>query len=128
MPSLWKHVSHPIWFILSIDNFGVKYIGDENLKHLFAALRTETYDNVEDWAGNLYRGINLKCNFVKRLVDIAMPVYAIKNLARYNHLPPLKPQHCPDTPNPIDYCKDNQATMPRDTSPLLRHQSTPQCD
>ncbi len=50
-----------------------------------------------------------------------MPVYAIKNLTRYNHLhlPPLKPQHCPYMPTPITYGKDNQATTPRNTSPLL---------
>jgi hypothetical protein len=48
-----------------------------------------------------------------------MPVYAIKNLMRYNHPPPLKPQHCPYTPNPIVYGKDNQAQTPGDTSPLL---------
>jgi hypothetical protein len=46
-PSLWKHASHPICFNLCIDNFGVKYIGNENLKHLFAALRTEMYEIVE---------------------------------------------------------------------------------
>jgi hypothetical protein len=48
-----------------------------------------------------------------------MPVYAIKNLTRYNHPPPVKPQHCPYTPNPIVYGKDNQAPTPGDTSPLL---------
>ena len=48
-----------------------------------------------------------------------MPVYAIKNLTRYDHPPPLKPQHCPYTPNPIIYGKDNQAPTPGDTSPLL---------
>jgi hypothetical protein len=69
MPSLWKHVSQPIWLKLCIDNFGVKYIGDENLKHLFSALRTETYKIVEDWAGNLYCSINLKWNYNKCWVD-----------------------------------------------------------
>jgi hypothetical protein len=48
-----------------------------------------------------------------------MPIYAIKNLTRYNHPPPLKPQHCAYIPNPITYGKDNQATTPSDTSPLL---------
>ena len=38
-----------MWFNLCVDNFGVKYIGDENLKHLFQALRTETYEIVEEW-------------------------------------------------------------------------------
>ncbi len=116
---LWKHVLCPIWFNLCVDNFGVKYIGDENLNHLFAALHTGTYEIVEDWAGDLYGGINLGWNYVKHWVDIAMPVYAIKNLTRHNHSPPLNPQHCPYTPNIIAYGKDNQATTPSDTSPLL---------
>jgi hypothetical protein len=38
MPGLWKHASQPIWFNLCVDDFGIKYIGDEHLKHLFAAL------------------------------------------------------------------------------------------
>jgi hypothetical protein len=54
-------------------------------------------------------------------VDIAMPTYAIKNLTRYNHPTPVKPQHCPYTPNliTITYGRDNQATTPSNTSPLL---------
>jgi hypothetical protein len=44
----------------------VKYISNENLKHLFAALLTETYEIVEDWAGNLCCGINLVRNYIKR--------------------------------------------------------------
>jgi len=62
-PGLWKHVSRPVWFNLCVNNFGVKYIGDENLKHLFQALRTETYDIVEDWTGDLYCGIKLDWNY-----------------------------------------------------------------
>jgi len=109
-----------VWFNLCVDDFGVKYFGDENLKHLFQALGgTETYDIVKDWTGDLYCGINLEWNYVQRWVDIAMPVYAIKYLTRYDHPPPFKPQHCPYTPNPIAYGKDNQATTPGDTSPLL---------
>ncbi len=41
-PGLRKHISHPVWFNLCIDDFGVKYIGEDNLKYLFASLRTET--------------------------------------------------------------------------------------
>jgi hypothetical protein len=118
-PGLCKHVSHTIWFNLCNDDFGVKYIGDENLKQFFAALCTETYDIVEDWAGDLYCSINLEWNFVKRWVYIPMPIIAIKNLTIYNHPPPLKPQHCPHTPNPIAYWKYNQAMTLSNTSPLL---------
>ncbi len=87
--------------------------------HLFAALCTETYDIVEDWARDLFCGIKLEWNYAKQWVDIAMPTYAIKNLTQYNHPEPLKLQHCSDTPNPITYGRDNQATTPSNTSPLL---------
>ncbi len=45
-----------------MDDFGIKYIGDEHLMHLFAALWMKMYDIVEDWTGNLYCGISLAWN------------------------------------------------------------------
>ncbi len=42
MPGLWKHVSCPVWFNLCVDDFGIKYIGIENLQHLYDALKKET--------------------------------------------------------------------------------------
>jgi hypothetical protein len=38
-PSLWKNDSHPVWFNLAVDDFGIKYIGEDNLQHLYDALR-----------------------------------------------------------------------------------------
>ncbi len=104
-PGLWKHVSRLIQLDLCIKDFGIKYIGDKNLKHLFSALRTETYKIVEDWARNLYCRINLKWNYGKRWVDVAMPIYAIKNLTRYNHLPPLKPSTVCTCQTLLVWCK-----------------------
>ncbi len=43
----------------------------------------------------------------------------VKQLTKYGHVAPLKPQHCPYSPNPIKYGKDNQAPSPLDDSPLL---------
>jgi hypothetical protein len=62
-PSLWKHISQPILFNLCANAFGVKYIGDKNLKHLFSALHTEMNKIVEDWTGDHCFGINLKWNY-----------------------------------------------------------------
>jgi hypothetical protein len=81
-PGLWKHNSRPIWFNLCVNNFGVKYIGDDNLKHLFAALCKETYEIVEDWTGDLYCGISLDWHYNKRYVDTSMPPYVAKQLLR----------------------------------------------
>jgi hypothetical protein len=30
-PGLFKHTSHPVWFNLAVDDFGIKYIADNNL-------------------------------------------------------------------------------------------------
>ncbi len=45
----------------------------------------------------------------------------MKQLARYAHPAPVKPQHRPFSPNPITYNRDNQATTPADDSPLLNN-------
>jgi hypothetical protein len=118
-PGLFSHKSHPIWFNLAVDNFGIKYIGKDTLQHLYDSLQTETYDIVKDRTGDLHCGINLMWNYAKRYVDLSMPKYLMKQLTRYTHPAPLKPQHCPFAPNPITYGKDNQAPSPTDHSPLL---------
>jgi hypothetical protein len=118
-PCFWKHESRLVWFNLAVDDFGIKYIGKEHLQHLYDALRQETYDIVEDQTGNLYCVINLKWNYDKGYVDLAMPQYVMKQLTRYAHPAPNKPQHCPYSPNPITYGKYNQAPTPANESPLL---------
>ncbi len=59
-PGLWKHVTPPIWFNLCVDDFGIKYVGQEHLIHLYDMLRKETFEIVEDLDGNLYCGSALK--------------------------------------------------------------------
>ncbi len=112
-------MTHPMWFNLCVDNFGIKYIGCEHLQHLYNALRKETHEIIEDWMGNLYCGITLKWNYKKRHVDLSMPAYVNKQLTKNSHFAPLKPQHCPYAPNPIKYGKYNQAPSPLDESPRL---------
>jgi hypothetical protein len=75
---LWKHDSRPIWFNLAVDDFGIKYIGEDNLQHLYDALWKETYKIVEDRLGDLYCGINLKWNYNKRYVNLDMSKYVMK--------------------------------------------------
>jgi len=73
----------------------------------------------EDLEGDLYCGIALKWNYTKLYVDLAMVKYLMKQMTKYGHVVPLKPQHCPYSPNPIKYGKDNQAPSPLDDSLLL---------
>ena len=42
-PGLWKHKSLPIQFSLVVDDFGVKYVGEQTALHLINALK-QTYE------------------------------------------------------------------------------------
>ena len=39
VPGLWTHETRPISFTLVVDNFGVKYVGEEHADHLMSCLR-----------------------------------------------------------------------------------------
>ena len=38
-PSLWKHDTIPVTFFLTVDNFGMKYVGNEHVTHLVDVLQ-----------------------------------------------------------------------------------------
>ncbi len=38
VPGLWKHNWRPIQFTLVVDNFGLKYVGEEHPNHLIMIL------------------------------------------------------------------------------------------
>ncbi len=56
VPGLWKHDTWPIQFTLVVDNFGVKYVGEEHTQHLKNTLE-ENYKSTCDWTGTRYIGI-----------------------------------------------------------------------
>ncbi len=111
MSGLWKHIWRPISFTLVVDNFGVKYVGQEHVDHLIWCLKQQ-YKLTEDWTGNLYCGIALKWDYNVRTLDISMPVYIKKLLLKYKHRMPTKPQHCPYAPAPKQYGAKAQAPLP----------------
>jgi hypothetical protein len=39
MLGLWTHEWHPITFSLIVDDFGVKYIGEEHIQHLIQTVQ-----------------------------------------------------------------------------------------
>jgi hypothetical protein len=117
-PGLSKHETKPIWFTLTVDNFGVKYVGKKHAKHLMKVLKVY-YKVEEDWTGNLYYGINLNWNYEKRYVDISVSTCVHKNLIEYNHIKPNHPQNCPYPPEPITYGRDSDKITPGEEYPLL---------
>ncbi len=88
--------------MLVVDDFGVKYVNQEDIEHLIASVKT-TYTLTEDWSGDLYCGIKLEWDYINRTVDISMPGYIQKKLQEYEHVMPSKPQHCPHSPEPKQF-------------------------
>eukprot|EP00804_Cyclotella_cryptica_P029536 CCRYP_020583-RA/>CCRYP_020583-RA protein AED:0.35 eAED:0.26 QI:0/-1/0/1/-1/1/1/0/1386 len=117
-PGLWRHVTRPISFTLVVDDFGVKYEGQEHAQHLVDTLK-KYYKLAEDWTGDLYCGIALDWDYNNRTLDITMPGYIDKVLQRFEHKSPEKPQHCPYQPTPRKYGTAAQAPIPPDTSDRL---------
>ena len=65
-PGLWTHSTYPIAFALVVNDFGVKYFGEEHAKHLLNIL-LENYEGVhEDWVGTTFCGITLKWDYIQR--------------------------------------------------------------
>ena len=52
-PILFIYKTRPIWFTLTVDDFGVKYIGREHTEHLMSVLK-QHYKMKEEWKGELY--------------------------------------------------------------------------
>ena len=111
-------MTRPVQFTLTVDDFGVKYVGKHNAQHLIAALTTH-YEVEEDWEGALYCGITLTWNYTERYVDISMPGYVDRLLARFNHTPPTRPQHSPHPALPQKYGTDAQEPLDHDALPIL---------
>jgi hypothetical protein len=117
-PGLWTHKWRPVQFTLVVDDFGIKYVGEENLQHLISVLK-ENYEISIDREGKRYCGVFLDWDYEKREVHLSMPGYVTKALKRFNHSRPNKPQNQPYPHVPPKYGAKVQYAMPEDTSPKL---------
>jgi hypothetical protein len=57
-PWLMETETRPVWFSLVVDDFGIKYIGRVNAKHLMTSIK-KNYAISRDWTGSAYCGLKL---------------------------------------------------------------------
>ena len=119
IPGLFKHKTRPIAFCLVVDDFGVKYVGEEHANHLIDTLKQAGYQITTDWEGTQFCGIRLTWDYENRTVDLDMPGYVEKALQRFEHPQPSKPQDSPHAWMPINCGAKQQLTADPDTSPPL---------
>ncbi len=91
---LWNHVLRLISSTLCVDNFGMKYIGQEHAKHLLQALNMH-YKCLQDWDGKKYLSVDIDWVYEHRKVHVSILEYVPKALMQLQHKAPSMPQHQP---------------------------------
>ena len=123
-PGLWKHKWRPVTFTLVVDDFGVKYVGQEHAQHLINVLQKNYSKIVLDWTGQRYCGMQLQWDYQKKHVDISMPDFIPQALTKFQHKEPIRPQHSPFMCTIQKYSTNSQVAKQPDTSPELPKDQT----
>ena len=84
-----------------VDDFGVKYVGEEHANHLLKVI-SENYD------GKRYLGLTFDWDYETRQVHLSMPEYIPDALTRFKRERPRKIQNAPHPHTPIDYGSKQQ--------------------
>ena len=84
----------PSKFTLVVDDFGVKFVGVEQLQHLVESFK-KFYEIMLDPTEGKYCGITLEWDYENRTVDLSMPHCVPSKLKEFDHPKPSKPQHAP---------------------------------
>jgi hypothetical protein len=115
---LEKYDWWPLSFTLCVDDFGIKYIGQEHTNHL-AKILEEHYKCSIDWDGNQYLGMNMDWDYNGHRVHVSMLDYVPEALTSLQHQAPSKPQHQPYPHVKPNHGAKAQYTEDTDTSALL---------
>ena len=91
---MWKHRTKPTLFVLTVDDFGIKYCSNRDLHHLLQALK-DKYTITVDTEGTQYCGMTLEWHYNNGYVDVSMPGYVKEALHQLQHHAPTKPVHAP---------------------------------
>ena len=105
-------------FCLTIDDFGIKYVGKHHAQNLLTTLQ-EHYTVTTDWEGKKYAGIAIGWNYKSCTCQLTMEDYIQKLLLRYGHPAPHNPQRSPHQHRKIIYRASIQKPLEEDTSPSL---------
>lgn len=117
-PCLFKHATRPVFFGLVVDDFAIKYKGEENLEHLLHALR-ELYTITVDREGRKFVGIKIVFNKAARTVELSMPNYIQKALERFGIKTPKRCVHSPCSCTKPVYGRAVQQLATEDNTELL---------
>ena len=117
VPGFWTHDRRLVQFTLVVNDFGVKYVGEEHTIHLKNTIE-ENYTITTECDGQRYIGITLDWDYKRRQVHLSIPNYVTKALKQFKHKL-QKRQHQPYPSAPIIYGSKKQYATPTSTAPFL---------
>ena len=126
-PGLFKHDTNSVYFSLIVDDFFVSHENQQHFQHLQDTLR-QHYQITVDNNASKFCGMALEWNYEEGYVDVSMPGYIEKDLQRFTHPTPTRPQHAPSqwtAPQygaPIQYADDEDNTNPLSKEGITRLQ------
>lgn len=109
-PGLWTHNIHPLSFILSTDDFGIKYVKPEDALYLINTLQTH-YPITIYLTGAHFCGFTLQWEYGhKRTVEVTLPNYVPHMLTKYRNINAKPHEHTPYKFTPIAFkqCRSQQ--------------------
>ena len=117
VPGLWKHRTRDLQFVLIVDDFGIKYLREDDLNHLITALK-QHYEVTLDKEGKEFVKIKLDWDYKQGKVHLSMKPYCEKALRQFNNLVPSKAQQSPYPHVPVKYGAAERI-VETDNSPLV---------
>lgn len=110
--------------LICVDDFGVKYYSQEDLHHFLQTLQYK-YKITTDMAGKNFCGMTFDWNYKDGFVDVLMPNYVERSLARLQYKTTKHPQYSPHEYTPITRTKPgSQQYTTTDNSPFVCQQDT----
>jgi hypothetical protein len=89
VPRFWKHTTKPIQFVLVVDNFGIKYLKQEDLDHLVRSLEKH-YNVAVDLDGKEFVKIRLDWDYENKKVHLSLVPYIQKALRQFDNIIPTQ--------------------------------------
>ena len=101
-----------------MDNFRVKYTGEQNADHLMAILK-EHYTIYHDWSGSRYLGMDIDLDYARREFHLSMLSYVQDALKFFHHDRPQTPKDQPHPHVQPSYGAKVQYAAGKDESPAV---------
>jgi hypothetical protein len=123
-PSLFRHKTRDIAFVLVVDDFGVKYANKADMDHLITVLR-ELYQLTVSWDGEKYVGFKVQHDYVASTIRVSIPGYVEQMGRRFGVRPPTRPVDAPLAYVPPTFGRRGpQWEAPSDTTTALSPNET----